>query len=73
MASHLDSNDNHVVRLIHFLNNELIHALRPGYHVNWDVSTFVVFVDQATTCHTDSTCNAKVRVTVMTTSDYDHI
>ena len=41
MACHLDSNDNHVVRLIHFLNNELIHAVRPGYHVYWDVSTFV--------------------------------
>jgi hypothetical protein len=37
-------------------------AVRPGYHVYWDVSTFVVFADQATTCHTDSTCNAKAHV-----------
>ena len=64
IASHLDSNDNHVVRLIHFLNNELIHAVRPGYHVYWDVSTFVVFADQATTCHTDFTCNVKAHVTL---------
>ena len=37
MASHLDGNDNHAVRLKHFLNNELIHA---GYRVYWDVSIF---------------------------------
>ena len=48
MASHLDGIDNHAVRLNHFLNNKLIHVVRPGYCAYCDVSTFAVFVHQAT-------------------------
>ena len=43
MASHLDGSDNHVVRHNQFLNNNLIHAVRPGYRVYCDIGAFVVF------------------------------